>query len=50
MVTQCTLHWIVNKTEWKDTRTGWEVSSRNGRTSFAMTHVGQVPEQECYGD
>lgn len=49
-VTDCNLHWIENKKEWKDTKIVWEVSSENGKTKIDMTHIGLVPEVECYND
>jgi hypothetical protein len=49
-VTNCNLHWIENKTEWKDTKVVWEVSSENGTTTVGMTHVGLTPNVECYND
>ena len=47
-VTDCNLHFIPNKKEWNDTRVVWEVSTEKGSTSVHMTHVGLVPEHQCY--
>lgn len=47
-VADCNLDWIRDKKEWKGTTIVWEISSRNGLTEIGMTHVGLVPEQECY--
>jgi hypothetical protein len=49
-VTDCNLHWINDKKEWKGTSVVWEVSSRNGATQVKMTHAGLVPGVECYGN
>ncbi len=50
LVTDCNLHWIRNKTEWKDTKIVWDVWPDNGVTRISMTHVGLVPGIECYSD
>jgi hypothetical protein len=39
-VTDCYLHRISNKTEWKDTTIVWELSAENGETHITMTHLG----------
>jgi hypothetical protein len=49
-VTDCNLQWIENKKEWKDTKIVWEISPENKKTKVSMTHVGLVPEVECYKD
>ena len=49
-VTDCSLHWIQNKKEWKDTEIVWDVTEENGRTRIGMTHVGLVPDIECYSN
>jgi len=35
-------------TEWKGTNIIFEISKKDGRTEVRMTHVGLVPEDECY--
>jgi hypothetical protein len=47
-VTDCNLHFIPNKKEWNNTRVVWEVSTDNEFTSVRMTHMGLVPEHQCY--
>ncbi len=49
-VTDCNLHWIENKKEWKDTKIVWEVYPDKGKTKVGMTHVGLVPQAECFND
>jgi hypothetical protein len=50
-VTDCHLHWLKDKKEWKDMEIVWEVSTtENGLTRIDMTHVGLVPETECFND
>ena len=47
-VTDCNLHWLKDKTEWKDTDVVWEITPQNKTTRIDMTHVGIVPGIECY--
>jgi hypothetical protein len=49
-VTDCNLHWINNKKEWRDTQVVWKLTPENGRTQIKMTHEGLVPGVECYND
>ena len=47
-VTDCNLHWIGDRKEWKGTSIVWEASRENGQTQVRMTHLGLVPGAECY--
>lgn len=47
-VLDCYLHFLRDKTEWKDTRIVWEISWDTNGTKVKMTHEGLVPEIECY--
>jgi len=47
-VTDCNLHFIPDKKEWMNTSIVWDLSSGEDGTRVRMTHVGLVPEQECY--
>ena len=49
-VTDCNLHWIKAKKEWKDTEVVFELSSKNGHCQLDFTHIGLVPGVECYED
>jgi hypothetical protein len=49
-VTDCNLHFVNDKKEWKDTSVVWEATPANGATQVRMTHVGLVPDVECYGN
>jgi hypothetical protein len=42
------LPWLSNKTEWNNTEVVFEISSTNNQTKIDFTHVGLVPEIECY--
>jgi hypothetical protein len=37
-----------NKAEWKDTEIHFEIIARDGNTEIRFTHVGLVPEYECF--
>ena len=47
-VTDCYLHWLADKKEWKDTRIVFEISAEGDSARIQFTHVGLVPEVECY--
>jgi len=47
-VTDCYLHWLDDKTEWKDTQVEWLFNQKGDNTTITMTHIGLVPEVECY--
>jgi hypothetical protein len=49
-VTDCYLHWLNDKTEWKGTTIVWDITATNGTTKIDMTHVGLKPGIECYND
>ncbi len=47
-VTDCHLPWLKDKTEWNGTEIVWEIAPQGNATRIDMTHVGLVPEVECY--
>lgn len=47
-VTDCFLHWLNDKTEWKDTLVRWDISTKDGSTQIKMTHIGLTPGVECF--
>jgi hypothetical protein len=50
-VTDCNLHWIKAKKEWKGTEVVFELSPANSnKTRIDFTHVGLVTGVECYED
>lgn len=50
-VTDCNLHWIKAKKEWKNTQVVFEISpENNNETRIDFTHIGLVPGVECYND
>ena len=49
-VTDCHLHWLADKKEWKNTQIVFEISAEGDSTRIQFTHVGLAPEVECYDD
>jgi hypothetical protein len=48
LVTDCYLPWLKDKTEWNGTTVVFEISASGDETQVTMTHIGLVPEMECY--
>ena len=49
-VTDCNLHWIADKKEWKNTEVVFEVLDEGPLTRLRFTHVGLVSSAECYSN
>jgi Activator of Hsp90 ATPase homolog 1-like protein len=47
-VTDCYLHWLADKKEWKNTQIVFEISAEGDSTRIQFTHEGLVPQAECY--
>ncbi|HKB43199.1 MAG TPA: hypothetical protein VKC90_02380 [Chitinophagaceae bacterium] len=50
LTTDCNLHWMKDKKEWKGTKMSFEISTKDNATQIHFTHVGLVPEIECFTD
>jgi len=48
LVTECNLHWINDKKEWKNTECIWTLTENGGNTQIDFVHKGLTPEVECY--
>ena len=47
-VTDCYVHWLADKEEWKNTRIVFDISAEGDSTRIQFTHVGLTPQAECY--
>jgi hypothetical protein len=41
-------NFIDDQAEWKDTKVVFEISAKDGGAEVGFTHVGLVPQYECY--
>jgi len=44
----CFMPWLNNKTEWNNTKIVFEFSVIENKTQIDLTHIGLLPEVECY--
>jgi hypothetical protein len=50
LVTASNLNFIKDKQEWNNTRISFELSEAGKQTHLKFTHIGLVPDVECYKD
>ncbi|MDB5258660.1 MAG: ATPase [Chitinophagaceae bacterium] len=50
LVTDSNLSFIQDKNEWTNTSIHFDITSQQNKTQLQFTHVGLVPEVECYKD
>ena len=48
LATDCNLHWINDKKEWKNNEMIWNLTEMSGKTTVDFIHKGMNAESECY--
>ena len=47
-VTDSFINWLKDKKEWNDTEVDFEILEKEDASQIDFTHIGLVPEIECY--
>ncbi len=48
-VLDCTINFVNDKSEWNGTDIVFDIAQKGEKTEVRFTHVGLVPQYECYG-
>ena len=50
LVTESNLNFIKDRQEWNNTKVCFEISKQDDKTRLKFTHIGLVPQIECFKD
>lgn len=50
LITDSKLSFVKDQSEWTGTKIVFEISEVNNKTQVRFSHLGLVPQFECYGD
>jgi len=50
LITESKLNFLQDKQEWNGTIISFDITTEGGKTKVTFTHIGLVPQIECYND
>jgi hypothetical protein len=50
LITESKLTFIADESEWTDTQVVFDITKKGEKTEIRFTHIGLVPQGECYNE